>query len=649
MKRLNLYFLFLIVCQQLCLAQPSTFLKIYNQGECGNAVREVNGNTYVVAGGTDYYYNFHLNLMSSIANTNVHLFKTTSNGNLVWEKIYTSLNHRMIATWMEPVNDGGVIITGHTNNETIWPPDSNDIILIKADINGAISWAKTFDTGTDDLGFCVRQTNDDGFIISGFHDAVPTSLVGNTYALLIKTDEFGTILWEKKYQITVRDLDTGEGLPILVSQTSDGGYIVTGTTASTYAADVFIFRTDAVGNLLWCNSYDHDASFFRFSLGLDIIESQAGDIIVAGAMDKNRITDQVNYPYFLRVNSVGGFINAKIFSTIPDQLFQSGFSSVEQTFDGGFFFTGMGGYSGFGFQAQFVKTDANLNTLWSRVYTMDGLTTMGSRSGRRSSDGCYLFAGKRQMAGTVLMKTDNAGLIPCKTPGSLIEIIPSINVVNHTPSTISGINATNLILNTQVAFTDTATVCPVEILSLPVELISFTASIINTQKVNLNWTTSSEMNSDFFEIERSVDGVNFSKLGKIKAAGNSTAMIKYSFDDIQLPGNETLYYRLQQVDFNGDVHFSESISLKFIETPFSLLQIVTDFNNQSLNCYFDNSKASNFQFSLLDITGRLIRNGNIFKPLNSKIVDLNVGSLSHGTYFLRFQEGSKMVVFRLFY
>jgi hypothetical protein len=168
----------------------------------------------------------------------------------------------------------------------------------------------------------------------------------------------------------------------------------------------------------------------------------------------------VNYPYFLRINSNGDILKTRFFETIPDPMFQSGFSSVEQTPDGGFFFTGMGGYSGFGDQAQLLKTDPSLDMLWSRVYTNDGIATMGSRCGRSTSDGCYVFCGKRSNSGTVLMKTNGVGLVPCKTPNSLIEYTPSVIVQNWNPIVTSGINTSSVTLSNQSPLVDTTIVLP---------------------------------------------------------------------------------------------------------------------------------------------------------------------------------------------
>lgn len=649
MKLIVLIFMLIISLTGIAFTQPSTFLKMYNKGNSAYAVRELNGNTYVVAGGTDFYYNFHWNLMSPINSTNVHLFKTSSNGTLIWERIFSSMNHRTIATWMEPVDDGGIIVTGHTNSENTWPPDSNDIILIKTDNNGNLSWSKTFDTGKDDLGFCVRQTFDDGFIVSGFHDAVPTSLAGTTYVILIKTDGLGNVIWEKKYQIPVRDLDTAEGLPVVVNQTADSGFVVTGTTAGSHAADVFILRTDATGNLLWAKSYEHDPGIFRFSLGLDIIESLSGELIVAGTMDKDRVMDLVNYPYILKVNSAGDILNSKILSTVPDHPFQSGFSSVEQTPDGGYFFTGMGGYSGFGDQAQLLKTDDAFNMQWSRVYTMDGIATMGSRSGRSTTDGSYVFAGKRQFSGTVLMKTNSLGLIPCKNPSDLVEITPTIFSQIRFPSTISGINSSGLILNTQIFLADTATVCPVLVSSLPVELIKFNVLMNAEKNIQLIWETASEINHDRFVIEKSSDGHNFDEIGIVKGNGNTTQLHNYSFVDLNINLNTITYYRLKCIDFNGESNFSAIVPYKINASSLSVMNTSFNFQSNEMHVLIASDTNGILNYFLTDLMGKIVLTGSDKISKGENLIRINFYNLSSGIYYLNLNNEKCRVFHKIFH
>ncbi|NRA12263.1 MAG: hypothetical protein HRT57_09945 [Crocinitomicaceae bacterium] len=86
---------------------------------------------------------------------------------------------------------------------------------------------------------------------------------------------------------------------------------------------------------------------------------------------------------------------------------------------------------------------------------------------------------------------------------------------------------------------------------LPVTLTHFEGSCNGTE-TELNWTTASEINNDYFILEKSMDGFYFSNVATITGAGNSNGIITYSHIDSEL-NNQTTYYRLKQVDFNGDL------------------------------------------------------------------------------------------------
>ncbi|MBP6334725.1 MAG: hypothetical protein KA444_04565 [Bacteroidia bacterium] len=642
------FFLFSFIAHD-SVAQPATFLKTYINGNSGYSVRELNGNEYVVAGGTDFYYNFHWFNMSPIVSTNIHLFKTNSDGNLVWEKIFNLPGSRSTSTWMEPTQDGGFIITGHRNQETVWPPDSNDVVLIKSDSDGVIQWSKILDSGKDELSYCVRQTFDGGYIVSGFHDAVPLSIAGTTYAMLIKTDASGNIEWDKMYQFAVRDLDTGESLPWTVSQTADSGYVLTGTTAGSHQADIYVIRTNLLGDLVWAKSYEHDNSVNRFSLGLDILEDSAGDIVIAASMDKDHSALEVNYPYIQKMDANGTFIKGYIYNSIPAQAFQAGFSSVEQSPDGGYLFTGMGGYSGFGNQAQILKTDVNFNMQWSRSYTWDGIATMGSRSGRSTSDGCYIFTGKRQSDGTVLMKTDFIGLVPCKTPASLLEIVPSVLTVDRFPTSISGIIASNVIFTSIPSGIDTSTECPLTPTHLPVELINFTASYLNEKSVMLKWQTASETNNDYFNIERSLDGVHFSKIAFEKGNGNTSQMSDYSFLDSEVPFRDVIYYRLRQIDYDGTEHNSKVIQLALTTTNFTLVSVKTDLAESSLSFDLNCDGTEIIDYQLIDLLGRVVFQHTLPAEKGLNKIRFDMHGKANGVYFYSFRNRDRILSGKILY
>lgn len=95
---------------------------------------------------------------------------------------------------------------------------------------------------------------------------------------------------------------------------------------------------------------------------------------------------------------------------------------------------------------------------------------------------------------------------------------------------------------------------------LPVELINFTATLSKNNDVKLNWQTASEINNDFFSIERSNNGIDWEERTRIIGAGNSSTLLNYSASDIN-PYSNVSYYRLKQTDFDGQFKYSEIISV----------------------------------------------------------------------------------------
>lgn len=109
--------------------------------------------------------------------------------------------------------------------------------------------------------------------------------------------------------------------------------------------------------------------------------------------------------------------------------------------------------------------------------------------------------------------------------------------------------------------------CPFEVqftsnVSLPIELLTFDGES-TTSGNNLRWETASERNNSHFEIESSADGTHWKKIGTQKGAGSSNQLLSYSFLDRE-PEADLTYYRLKQIDFDGNHSFSDPISIKTI-------------------------------------------------------------------------------------
>jgi hypothetical protein len=301
----------------------------------------------------------------------------------------------------------------------------------------------------------------------------------------------------------------------------------------------------------------------------------------------------------------------------------------------------MGGYGGFGDQAQLLKTDASLNMQWSRVYSWDGAATVGSRSGRETSDGGYIFTGKRQFTGTILMKTNVAGFIPCKNPGLLTEIIPSILVQARNPSVATGINAANFPLNTLTALVDTVTTCSLATTTMPIELISFVVQPLGSGKVLLKWSTATETNNDRFIAERSADGKNFCLIGSVKGAGTSSEILDYSFTDYSPLADAVSYYRIRQVDYDGSSTVSEIVPVVFKKNEFEFFGVFNIENK--IDVYFFCSVSEVVQYSVTDMLGSIISLGIIASKDGVNHLTLDTVKFSNGIYFLSLSNGKKII------
>lgn len=160
---------------------------------------------------------------------------------------------------------------------------------------------------------------------------------------------------------------------------------------------------------------------------------------------------------------------------------------------------------------------------------------------------------------------------------------------------------------------------------LPIELLYFTASL-NEQHVYLNWETASEINNDFFIIERSSDGIVFELLLTKKGAGTSVGNIKYSSIDDE-PLNGISYYRLKQTDYDGSFTYSkiESVSLNRNDK----IEVYPNPNENGL-LKIAMSNSNHFEIKLVDAIGQVLYEDQSSNSLK----ELALTSFGKGVYTL---------------
>jgi hypothetical protein len=152
--------------------------------------------------------------------------------------------------------------------------------------------------------------------------------------------------------------------------------------------------------------------------------------------------------------------------------------------------------------------------------------------------------------------------------------------------------------------------------ALPVELTYFRAELENNTAI-LTFETSSEEKNSHFEVQKSTDGKNFEAIGIVNGNGTTLEVQNYSFVDSELE-NGTNYYRLKQVDFDGQFEYSDIVSVDYEVEKLNFSNIVTD------ELRFNETVKDVFLF---DLQGRLLRQ-------SSQAQSLNISELNSGIYVL---------------
>ncbi len=137
---------------------------------------------------------------------------------------------------------------------------------------------------------------------------------------------------------------------------------------------------------------------------------------------------------------------------------------------------------------------------------------------------------------------------------------------------------------------------------LPVEYISFNATT-NNNKVDVTWSTASEDNSDYFMVEKSINGSTFSPIGKVNAAGFSNAMLSYLFVDAK-PAQGNNYYRLKQVDRNGTFEYSAVRVVNFKKSAMNVYP--NPVTARIISISIDNIGDENLEARLMDLNGKIV-------------------------------------------
>lgn len=174
---------------------------------------------------------------------------------------------------------------------------------------------------------------------------------------------------------------------------------------------------------------------------------------------------------------------------------------------------------------------------------------------------------------------------------------------------------------------------------MSIELLAFSAKKINDY-VQLSWSTALEINTDYFVIEKSIDGLSFEALEQISAAGISNSIIKYSGYDKNIVSGKN-YYRLKQVDLDGTSQYSKIVFVEVDRIDYVSISPNPFKNKLIIEGYF----SSNNELNIINLKGESVFQQNIDK--GEKSIKINIPNLKNGVYFVKINNNNGQKLYKV--
>ena len=446
--------------------------------------------------------------------------------------------------------------SGATNNIT--SNGSIDIFCAKYNSSGAYVWAFDIGSSGNDEGASVAVDVSGNVFIGGYYsgtaDFDPSGTIQNLVSpsstsegFFAKYNSSGNYIWAKRVGSNSGDRVNGIAINSAGTNVYITGYYQdvidmdpdAGTQNLTYGpgdlADMFFAKYDVNGAYVWAKSTVGNNTW---SQGNGITTDASGNVYVTGYFQltvdfdpdagvQNVSAVSANDIFFAKYNSNGAYAWAKDVGGVGNNNDYG--NSIVVHPNGNVFVTG--GYNDSGIFLG--RYDANGNLICKAA--------MGACEGTTQGNGIAVDA--------------NGNVVVTGSFNATVDFDPGAGTQNRSTWGDCGGG-----IDLDIFYGKYSMVCGV---SLPVELLSFTGKNDGEKNI-LDWATATEINNDYFIIERSADGKTFEEIGTVQGAGNSSSQKNYEFTDNsepQTPYSELIYYRLRQVDYDGKYEYSPIISI----------------------------------------------------------------------------------------
>jgi hypothetical protein len=285
---------------------------------------------------------------------------------------------------------------------------------------------------------------------------------------------------------------------------------------------------------------------------------------------------------------------------------------------------------------------APINSIWpsNNGLASNSLGTIGMGTG--------VSIQHNRFANITLIDNTNVGYL---VPGSASQIpLLELNFTNNNPSSQGWLANTSNYGSSLIYYDQDFNEYPINVSGLqfaplPIKLSSFSAVKDGDRSARLDWTSASEVNSAYFGIERSTDGINWQAIDRVAAAGNSSSKLDYQYYDRNLPisrsNDHIFYYRLQLVDLDGQYKYSDVRGVNF--EGIASTDVISLYPNPTTSMVnidlrdMDIEQGS-IHLTVVDMAGRLIIN----KTINGNGIEpIDVSRYDAGSYQVLVTQGSQ--------
>ena len=295
---------------------------------------------------------------------------------------------------MEMTTDGGYVIAGYTRS---FGAGNRDVWVVKTDSFGYVEWSNTFGGINDDVAYSIKQTSDGGYIIAGSTNSFG---YGSIDAYLLKINSNGYESWSQSFGSVEDDIAKS------VIATIDGGYIIAGYSDpdGSGLTDCLLVKADSLGNEIW--NYTYGGAFLeKAQVICEAIDG--GYIIAAHRYNNSGESDDI---YVFKINNEGYEVWQETYYLFGDQ----NISDIIITNDNCYLISGVSYTQGANtYDGLLIKINADGNEIWFQYYGNDSGDDM-IYSIQNSHDNGYYFAGETESFGAGnndfwLSKTDSQG------------------------------------------------------------------------------------------------------------------------------------------------------------------------------------------------------------------------------------------------